>query len=880
MNAYFCDEPQLSRLLQLISAVESALSASRLKRLRIVSQLCRGISGVKIASVESVSAARVSKIKGDLRKTGIAAEIRKLEAMLEPQPTNSHQRGRPPFQRWEDMARSKGYKIDEEPFVEFAALILTPRAKVAVLAVNNPHRHLSRAIKAICSAASSDKCNWTYLSGFDRIISDTLDDLSQGSRILEAQGGSGEIPEISPLKSRFLREDEFCVIQEGDLDACSELLKFLFTDGQQFKSIQTEEKFGFFEQLGNICYRLRERWSCIGLFPCVWELYDDVARWEKDLSLDCFVWESGREMIQKMMKLARVTQEYFAVNGVLFSLTPSLWGEVPFRDESNFRTLTTRPKIEVLHWDSERFEVELMFNPVPEFGYTRTIRWRGAPEELVKAYRKAGPVRFSYSTRPESKNEGGTSQEPKVLMPEELPRLKNIKRVVLMPRHILSNIPPLPLIEISRLSTQVKSGIDRFPNDSDDPKNQFLVVRIPRLLEEIRTIFRSNYYGDLHREMYNSQADICRHNFETRRGSRSVLMSGIMHQIDPLAGPYYFFEASDFANLERSPQVLNRLLHHQEVIKQRNSGEMEPGMNPSFPSKPGEYNEAAAFLALLTDFDADFLLMGLRPEFRAELDEIATEWADLVKNAVLDKYWNGKSGRPDRTRIQWLVPESLRSAFNDAEHPSRVHDAVASAVVDALRTFCEGKKRVIRTAIETAQRLALAGFEPATIVVEDEKSMFKAWRSFAKVKIRGALADVADRGRSEVAVEDVDAVDQVNPKKETLSGNRSQGSNFRVGSGSQDMPFDVGDIRSVSEQALAGDRSDSLLLEFYELCTNGDDDDWDLVLSEFGDILNPSEELERLLKAIELCTRRKESARRERSQTDFLNDLRRILKKS
>ncbi|MFZ4776080.1 MAG: hypothetical protein ACOYM3_11980 [Terrimicrobiaceae bacterium] len=880
MKEILCDQVQLDRLLLLIEQATKVCSSRSLRRWRIFSDMCGGLSGAEIARKEGVTAARVSVLKRALIKTGLDAELTKLDRILRKQsdPAEKRKRGRPRFEIWEDLALSKGNDVRGEPFIELASVILTPSAHIAVLVVFNSHRHLNQAIKTVCSTDSKTDCHWTFVSGFDRILSEILLELEDVSEILEAQGDTGDPIDISSIKSRFAGEFTFCVLQSGNKAECAELLGKLFPGEAPYKTIPADEAIGFFDELSGICCRLRERWSCIGLFPSIWELYNDIAHWRNDRFLASFVWEIDSQEIANLMKVSRVAQDCFAVHGTLLSLSPSLWRTLPFYEEADFRTLTVRPKIEVLRGGPQSTGFELKIQPLPEVEFPGTVTWRGDPDKLPNACRNASPVRFRYSAR----SVGENSNAPAICLN---PSISIVGRVVLLPRHYLSRKPVLPLDLLSLISKNTQRAIFREVIDFNNNRTPFLILYIPELLAAILKVFQSNFYGDRHRELLAANLKICHHFFTTRKG-RNRFMAGYMQHLDPFAGPYYHFGVSD--PQQYSGNEKERLRHRAIVMEEKVERGYEPCENPNMPCPADVYCEDEAFKALLTDFDADFLLAGFDQETREVFEIIAAEWAECVKKAITEKYWDATTGKLDMQRIHQSLPENWRKSFGDFK------DEIHTAVPCALTDFCNNSKRVIRTAIETAQRLTLAGYPPATIVIEDENAILKAWRVFLRHRIVSSLLEEVARRKSLDLVGDVETVIAAKskgkkntsieaksdplPKDESLKIKPSPDFLFQPNSGFSESSC-VDEIHDAVSAVLVGDYSDRRLLAFVELAREESEDNWEDALTELGNIENPSGQFRHILTALELCRRQDKKEAKGQQSEAFLTELRRTLEK-
>ena len=215
------------------------------------------------------------------------------------------------------------------------------------------------------------------------------------------------------------------------------------------------------------------------------------------------------------------------------------------------------------------------------------------------------------------------------------------------------------------------------------------------------------------------------------------------------SGPYYYFSALDLVNPSPSPEITERFSHRLITLKGKEEEGLPIRENPEWRGRPWHYNEYATFLALLTDFDADFLLSGLGEKVRLKLEKNVSQWSASVTEIIVKNCWDTETRTP---KISWLfqvLPKSWHPSFD------RFKDDICSTVNEALTDFCNNSRPVVRTAIETAQRLALAGFKPATIVVEDESSILRRWWFYARKRIRGSLLDIVNRQKSELSIDDV-----------------------------------------------------------------------------------------------------------------------------
>ena len=802
---------QIKRLEHLVEVARSLPMSKRVKRLQIVSLLCQGRRGEDIVGQCGAHKQQVSRIKAELKRNGLDTEIEKLERVIKKaRPKEKKRRGPEGFKRWEEYVVSAGITVDKDPYYELATLIISPGASIAVIAVRDPYlkekveaeemseaerlkrnkpapnKDIRNAIKAIRSVGSEDKCHWTNLSDFDRLAVEILGDLKKMSEIIKNHAEASERPEIRAVKERFGEECKFLVLHYGNAEACGELVEILFPDDQEYLSIPLQNEFTFFKHLEQIMFRLRMRWSCIGLFPCRWEIYNEMGSWavdashnDRSLSLDeiasrasagtlkvkWYIFETREQEITRCMQILKVIQNYHALKGALFSLTPSLWKSLPFCDEYDFRTLTLWPKIRVDRKDLENCVV--VIEPLPEVFYPpQIVPWKGEPEELATRFRCKDRPRFRYSVRAVPESQGETNVQPEAHDTGKVITKKMI-RTVLVPRHSLYYDLRFPLDVISQLAKGRESGIYEEKVTYDNSDLSCIILCMPELLHGIHRAFKSNYYGDLHRSLLDAQLDFCQHNINTRIG-RDVLFAGLYKQMSPSAGPYYFISESDYKR-PSSIEVQARREHFLDAFRFKRQEGLEPFIYPNKPGKPDHYGIDASIFALLTDFDADFLAAGFSDEEWAGFDKTATQWAEAIGHIVEKKYWpNAKSSHePDMRLVVAAMPADWRPSVNAFKND------IISLVNESFLAFRENRKRCIRAAIETAQQLALADLELAFIVIEEERAILSNWRSFLRKRIRGGLLEIVKRQKMEGSFDDEHAT----------GGHNEDGALGRQGSG-------------------------------------------------------------------------------------------------
>lgn len=269
------------------------------------------------------------------------------------------------------------------------------------------------------------------------------------------------------------------------------------------------------------------------------------------------------------------------------------------------------------------------------------------------------------------------------------------------------------------------------------------------ILEAIDEAFRLNRYGDIHREIGFHQAALAKAQ-EFQKEKRNVSRLESIHLLETSSGPYYHFTATDLTAIEvaTGSDLHTRLVHRGELLTLKKFEGEPASENIWAPDEPFAYNAFRTFLALLADFDADFLLSQISEAARIRLDRDADAWRDSVSALIFRHYTHSGDSEFDVKSIRKLAPSWAKKPDSD----------FSDAFMDALPKFCNSRKRgFIRGAIENAQRLALAGRKPVAIAVEFEEDILRAWRSFLSQYLRGCFTDDYNEEKEQQAALRVEA---------------------------------------------------------------------------------------------------------------------------
>jgi hypothetical protein len=220
----------------------------------------------------------------------------------------------------------------------------------------------------------------------------------------------------------------------------------------------------------------------------------------------------------------------------------------------------------------------------------------------------------------------------------------------------------------------------------------------------------------------------------------------------------------------------------------------------------------AAFLALLKNVDADFLLAGVDPVTRMRLDEAAEQWTIKVAEVVLNRYWPGNV--LNIGKVKSLAPQQASYSKEELE----------DLCTDALTTFRSGKKVVLRAAIENMQRAVLHDLPPVPVTIEPHRAIYKRWEALLRATL-SRLSDPKTRGK--VAFDD-----KIDYSDVSESDGRTEAEEF------------VGLVRSIET-----DPRENSIREFFDLSRDTPESVWTWVPF----IIDDPELNDRIAEAARLC---------------------------
>ncbi len=746
-----CTDHDLTRIRQLLQTARPVLSGKRFRQLQMIEQLCLRRKGTEIAAsmTPKVSAQAVNRLKQELLNPGeLASRLIEIETFIQTHPVQRNpsrrgQRGRPGYAAWDNLEES--VHVDDEPVLEIASVFLTPSVQHLVLAVR-----MSAPIHDLIRTPLADGMSpayWSHVSGFDWMAAKIIGGLAEGVSRMEGDEPGIDPLSIRPLRARFPKDFTLYILQQS-LAPVPVIPDRLQTDESDRSVLLLEPGVSPFLRLEQIIHSVRARYSCVGLLPCLRELFEESLRWESENYRGAFVWHTDRNRVEEWLRRRRVSTTYLAAGGYLFDLRPALWQILPYRNHVNLGAIRVRTKVRTVSEGTGVDTHKLVVQPLPETAVMLGDLAVNHSEEMVQKYRedlrKSNPhARLIYAADARHRNLRFPSALTEALPGDQTSQREiDGRAVVLVPRHYLLPVPEVNLEILASLTEPGSAGIRYMDVLHNNEERRVLVGTVPSLIAGIEESFLANRYGDAHREMllYQERFRTAQSRYRRQVDHRRVAS---LFQLDPFSGPYYHFSVPDLSHLwpegpelPPSDQPLHsRLAHRVNTLGRKHQRGDPAAENLRWPPGSGEYSSHRTMLAVLTEFDADFLLLGISAAIRADMDEQGMRWADKLRQIIIDHFYPaGSGGKLNLAPVRATVP--LWTGAKDEDLTDGFNDALAAFHGSRQRSFLRG-------AVENAQRLALAGYKPAAVVVETDEALLRSWRSYLGQRLKGKLSDLA-----------------------------------------------------------------------------------------------------------------------------------------
>jgi hypothetical protein len=950
-------------LRELLASPPAWLPPKKVRRLRMMAALVDGETGASIAKREGVSTAAVSKLKKEMERRGVSEEISRL---LKPakdgrKPGARKRAGRPGYEQFAQW--SAKVSADDEPVFELATLLLSREVQVATIAIRNGRKadFKTRFKDAEEQESNEERINfelqmlrrtlektrgtpvyWTRVSILDTMLAEVFQWLGECvPRIKGGDPGNCGSLNVTPLKERFGPRFSHLIISSGASDSCEAVSKRL-GDGVRSIRVPVDSQVGFLSHLEAILHHRRLTKSCVGLLPGISDFYHSAKKWNFEPGSQTFLYQQSESSISESVATQILTQDYFAVRGILPSMNGFLWSKIAYQDGFPFMTLSKSPEI---HADRECApgKVRVEVTPIPNLSYRVDVPWNGSTTDFEKRaralYRTNTATRqFVYSTEKSSGHGKIRSsialREDFQMMTDESSEPKPVG-VALIVRHFLL---PAPLLPLEELSTVLPDGEEpgcffaeadeRFP----DPLEILYVPYLFDALQENSQIV----------EIQNRLASVEKwQSLLTEVGQSAKAMSGKSYDLVFLKlRPKAVLEEDEWDMFMGSVRpdatsadlaaIVERRIHEEfeshpqkDVIGRRlerltvseaQIQHLAESVDLSKLSAPGFFKQLAQNLS---DLNA-----GLRSGVTEERTKVGRELTDQEKNdrrARLSRQVLARCSEDRALRLQNC--ENILKEL-DADFLLRILDRKTRARLEAdAGQWAAACESVIagkywpdnKFDFSCVASIIDAGLRPAAVqhrkevesICNDARARFCRDKRFAIRSVMETMQRCVLHGLPPLAI----AVAShksilarwraflrscLKKRLPEFEGNASRqdeyddesGQDYLVGSAtwdasSEDGYFDSstgGEILEVVSRVLDGDCSEKVLLAFDELAREGSLKNWRDALAELAETRSPGGAFKNIRSALALCRKSESKNEANRKRPVPLVELRRLLK--
>ena len=738
---------QVRRLQRLMDEGCQALTPTQQKQARMVASLVFGEAVTEIAARERVGKSTVSNVKNRLLQRGLEAYISKWEATAAKKICESREprclpgpRGITSIDEW-----LAGLKTDDEPVFEIAQMLVSPEANVVVLAVRDRSEPSTGApkpdaypqlVRRILDEPLVGEFHWSPLSVFDsnvtlvfRLLIEGCDSLAHDKVRFDRHNN---FPNPIPGFSRQFGEGfEFLIFAQGEV---AENVIARWSQSQELSQKVCVRSFNnaeeLLQRLATIIYRLREEWSCAGLLPLHWMLRRAVEDWSIGGTGSLFAYECDEQGFGNALKHMAVLWRYPALGGGLFHLERSMWRRLPWEEEFGLAVpkIRLRVTVEPNADPVEGIKIFVRVFPEIELAFYKKSAFGDRIDPVTECQRlrrriraTGGAVRLWYSTQPPSFT-GWLSLFDHDMQNADLPQDYDRIRTVLIPRHIVTPNPIFPLKGIASLAAKIgEDGVFYTSFMHNGTAQPTIAMCAPGILEGICRAFVKNIYGDRLEEL--------REFSERFASGLPGAEAGIPWQsmgvglLNPERPSYWCFDSpTEFGGDPdgRRRQSLERL--------QARAAKQGRAFN-HMPHPDATIKDTVS--GLLRDCDADFLISGLEQQYRNLVGDLADAWRDCLLEFI-NKLYDVTTAQ-GKGRLLSAIPAEFR-----AQAAARM-DEVRGWTVQILGRFAQRERRVIRRAIEVAQRCVMAGLHPTVMWIETKQDLLKRWRGYLSRSLPGRM---------------------------------------------------------------------------------------------------------------------------------------------
>ncbi len=735
-NPSLCSPDEIDEIRSLLIHSGSGIKGRLRKRLEVVLALNQGRTKAEIVRELAISRPGIDGILKDITQKGIQPLISHArEKASAGNPAKRPHAGRPGTDSLRKFLEIQNWKT--EPVIALASLILSANVQIAVIAIrgmqtpdladtsaekgNRSRRHLfnKRLLESVTNSFNvCEKPEWTDCNR-DQELKHVFFALRREMGLSASEAEWNESFQPPTLEERFGPSWRYVIVTAGDPGRCEAATAFL-TQGISRPEHYPCDPAEFLDRLESAFYHIRVTRNIRGLFLCGQRADGYIGR--KFDNSPIFQWHVDEKLVLEALKTNLLRFWIFAAGGLCFDLSPNLPMCIPFSDRISMDTLTIRPRLRVEKNPENPEEAKAFFSLIPEIVDALRIPSKKTPAKLEKEfraqfknhYKRLG--KFEYIVRPTAEDRLNVKAPPYLLQVEKNadPYISPIA-VISIPRQFLMPRPPMELeslAALARLHCQ-DGGTVRASGK--------LVFHCPRVLKEIEKAFRRNNYSD---QMFF----VKRWNSLMRRVLGDFDYDSEMWFDDvlplwPGQEPIIYFSGAALTGRDQTPSTLARL---------KFAGRLT--MDESTPP----YSAIDCLHGTYSNYDADFLLREISPKGWEDLGSSIDSWNEALAGLIVEKY--GASGIA-KNRLGASVKRILATIRDDRSECAKSRlEEVKEWTMDALPLFLRSSNRILRHAVENAQRFVLAGKDPVAVVVRKEADILRGWKSYLGKHLMGKLA--------------------------------------------------------------------------------------------------------------------------------------------
>ena len=620
------------------------------------------------------------------------------------------------IQTIEDLLRWTDSK--NEPVLDLAGISLSGNGAVAVLALQEctkNHAHYRGFLDYDVAPAA----DWTELSTQDRRFAKAFGLLRKRNEAFKTPGAIMceeffKIMEfLERVRKRFPLPFSLVVIVDSETQA--EQLAKLTSRGERVAVHCCSAP--IVDWLERYFYTVRLQRSSLGLAPNLGGLCSLLLR-PSDAA--CFEWIGCANNAENVIRHRFVASLFHAAQGHIHELSPWLWPRmrrantvplVTYRWQTKVQDLTesSRGDCGIDHGNDIDPDRVISISPLPGIAYLIRLTADAASKlrgdlrgsSLTKRFYLTNGLDGRGATRPHHvfcnehelerwkkqastrKEYGGCDTNPGLESPGSA--------AVLLTRHLLFPSPPGHLHSIASVVAEVEGSVGRQIVSTAEGSQDCLIFCPPDLLQGIHDAFCSEVYADL------IVAATC---WEEQSVS-NLCSIGVFN---------------DEAFFESMVQINDRL----------------PILRPGASTSETEER----WQNLFCNCDADFLISGISEKRKQEIEKQLDQWTEAVTALIAEAYTISGSETLNVIKVAGAAPAAIKGALN------RQID-FSDCFQGCIASFATTQRRVVRRAIETCARMAIAGLPPLAIAIVPIKEILAQFRRELRSHLRAARSGTA-----------------------------------------------------------------------------------------------------------------------------------------